>query len=327
MNRPLGALVCAAMLGLGALAAQAETTLRVTLQLPLASHLGQNLLVFKEEVEKTSDIKVEIYDSAQLYKDNEVPEAVGSGQIEMGVASLARYVGDIPAVDIFYMPFVLDSEAKVRAAAAPDSPVRGPLDAAILETGARVLWWQAYGGNVLLSKGAPLTGPEDLAGKKVRVFGKWLGEWAKELGGAPTLISGSEQFLAYQRGTVDIGMTGLSGISSRKLWEVMDAVTLVNNADIEFLVVINEDAWQGLTDAQRAAITAAAIKAEIAVRDYMSAFEVKAIEEAKANGMTVHQPTAEELARWKAASAPVIDLWLKDAGPLGQQVLDAANAL
>jgi len=92
-------------------------------------------------------------------------------------------------------------------------------------------------------------------------------------------------------------------------------------------VVMNEDVWQGLTDAQRAAITAAAVKAEIAVRDYMSAFETRTIEEAKANGMTVHQPTPEELARWKAASAPVIEKWLKDAGPLGRQVLDAANAL
>lgn len=327
MNRSVRALVGAAMLGFAAMPAQAETTLRVTLQLPLASHLGENLVLFKEELEKTSDIKVEIYDSAQLYKDNEVPEAVGSGQIEMGVASLARYVGDIPAVDVFYMPFVLDNEAKVRAAVAPGSPVRAPLDAAILDTGARVLWWQAYGGNVLLSKGGALKGPEDLKGKKVRVFGKWLGEWAKQLGGAPTLISGSEQFLAYQRGTVDIGMTGLSGISSRKLWEVMDTVTVVNNADIEFLVIINEDAWQGLTDAQRDAVTAAALKAEIAVRDYMTAFEAEAVEEAKANGMTVHFPTEEELTRWRDASAPVVDLWLKDAGPLGQQVLDAAKAL
>ena len=59
----------------------------------------------------------------------------------------------------------------------------------------------------------------------------------------------------------------------------------------------------------------------------MTEFEKRAVEEASANGMTVHQPTAAELARWKAASAPVIDLWLKDAGPLGRQVLDAANAL
>ena len=46
----------------------AETKMRITLQLPLKAHLGQNLLVFQKELESRSDIKVEIYDSAQLYK-------------------------------------------------------------------------------------------------------------------------------------------------------------------------------------------------------------------------------------------------------------------
>ena len=59
-------------------ASLAETKMRITLQLPLKAHLGQNLLVFKKELESRSDIKVEIYDSAQLYKDKEVPQAVGS---------------------------------------------------------------------------------------------------------------------------------------------------------------------------------------------------------------------------------------------------------
>ena len=66
----------------------AETKMRITLQLPLKAHLGQNLLVFQKELESRSDIKVEIYDSAQLYKDKEVPQAVGSGAIEAGVASI-----------------------------------------------------------------------------------------------------------------------------------------------------------------------------------------------------------------------------------------------
>jgi C4-dicarboxylate-binding protein DctP len=323
MKHLLGSLAAAAMLYVSP--AFAETTLRITLQLPLASHLGQNLLMFKEEVEANSDIKIEIYDSAQLYRDNEVPEAVGAGEIEMGVASLTRYVGEIPAVDIFYMPFVLNTEEKVRAAVAPGSPVRDPLDAAIRETGAHVLWWQAYGGSVLLSKDEPLRGPEDMEGKKARVFGKWLGEWVSVLGGAPTLISGSEQFLAYQRGTVDIGMTGVSGVVSRKLWEVMDAITVVNNADIEFLVVINEDVWEGLTEEQRSVLTTAARNAETTVRDYMSEFEADAFKQAEANGMTVYYPSDEEIARWKEASAPVIDAWLAESGDLGRQLLDVAE--
>ena len=92
----------------------AETKMRITLQLPLKAHLGQNLLVFKKELEARSDITVEIYDSAQLYKDKEVPQAVGSGAIEAGVASITRFAGTNPEVDIFYLPFLFDSEAKIR---------------------------------------------------------------------------------------------------------------------------------------------------------------------------------------------------------------------
>ena len=192
----------------------ADVTMKISIQLPMKSHLGQNLLLFKNDVEAKSngEIEVQIYDSAQLYKDKEVPAAVGSGSIEAGVASLTRYVGDIPAVDIFYQPFLLNSEEKVRKAVAKGSSVRGPIDKAIEGTGSTVLWWQAYGSAVMLSKGSPIRNPSDMKGKKVRVFGKTLGAFVKAAGGAPTLISGSEQYLAYQRGTVDVGMTGVSGV-------------------------------------------------------------------------------------------------------------------
>jgi len=324
------AMGAALALGLAAGSAEAaDTTLRISLQLPLTSHLGQNLQLFKEEVEKNSsgDIAVEIYDSAQLYKDKEVPAAVGSGAIEMGVASLTRYVGDVPAVDIFYQPFLFDTEEKVRAAVAPGSAVRGPLDEAIKDTGSTVLWWQAYGGAIMLSNDGPVKTPDDMKGKKVRVFGKTLGDFVTAAGGAPTLISGSEQYLAYQRGTVDIGMTGVSGVKSRKLWDVMDTITVTNNADIEFIVVVNTDFWNGLPDEHRAIIEAAALKAEADVRDRMSQIEADAYAAAEENGMTVYTPTAEEMEAWKAVSQPVYDAYVEKTGDLGKKVMDAAQKL
>ncbi len=330
MIRVVGGLFAACILTLSGTAAQAaDTTLRISLQLPLKSHLGQNLELFKNEVESTSQgaIAVEIYDSAQLYKDKEVPAAVGSGAIEMGVASLTRYVGDIPAVDIFYMPFLLNSEEKVRAAVAPDSPIRGPLDEAIKETGSTVLWWQAYGGAIMLSKDEPIRTPADLEGKKVRVFGKTLGDFVTAAGGAPTLISGSEQYLAYQRGTVDVGMTGVSGVKSRKLWEVMDVISQTNHADIEFIVVVNTKFWESLPNEHRELIQAAARKAEMDVRDRMAAIEAEATAEAKANGMSVHTPTPEEVEAWKAVAQPVYDNYLESAGDLGAQIMEAARSL
>lgn len=307
----------------------ADVTLRVSLQLPLKSHLGQNLVLFEKEVEEKSggSIDVEIYDSATLYKDKEVPAAVGSGSIEMGVASLTRYVGDVPAVDIFYQPFLFDTEEKVRSAVAKGSPIRAPLDEAIAGTGSTVLWWQAYGGAVLLSNGAPVKSPADMVGKKVRVFGKTLGDFVTATGGAPTLVSGSEQYLAYQRGTVDYGMTGVSGVASRKLWEVMDTITITNHADIEFIVVINTDFWNGLSDDHKAVISDAAMLAESDVRERMSSIEADAYAAAEENGMTLYTPTADELAAWRDASLPVYEAFTEQAGELGAAVLEAAKGL
>lgn len=307
----------------------AETTMRISLQLPLKSHLGQNLVLFEEEVEKASggEIEVEIYDSAQLYKDKEVPAAVGSGSIEAGVASLTRYVGDIPAVDVFYMPFLLNSEDKVRAAVAPGSPVRGPIDEAIKDTGSTVLWWQAYGGAILLSNDGPIKTPADMEGKKARVFGKTLGDFVTATGGAPTLISGSEQYLAYQRGTVDIGMTGVSGVKSRKLWEVMDTITVTNHADIEFIVVVNTEWWESLPSEHRSIIAAAGQVAEKDVRDRVAEIEADAYAAAKENGMTVYTPSDEEIEAWKTAAASVYDGYKEKAGELGAKILKAAEGL
>ena len=300
-----------------ATASFAETKMRITLQLPLKAHLGQNLLVFKKEVEKRSDIKVEIYDSAQLYKDKEVPQAVGSGAIEAGVASITRFAGTNPEVDVFYLPFLFDSEKKVRKATKQGSKIRAILDPAIAKTGAMPLYYQAYGSAVMLSNGGPMKTPADFKDKKVRVFGKTLGAFVSSLGGKPALISGSEQYLAYQRGTVDAGMTGVSGVKSRKLYQVMDTLTVTNHGDIEFVVVVNQKWYDKLNAKQKSAIQTASKIAEKAVRDDMANIEAGAYKIAKENGMKVVKLSSSELSALKAASSSVIDDYIKRTGGSG----------
>ena len=308
----------------------AETKMRITLQLPLKAHLGQNLLVFKKELEKRSDIKVEIYDSAQLYKDKEVPQAVGSGAIEAGVASITRFAGTNPEVDVFYLPFLFDNESKVRKATAQGSKIRSILDPAIAKTGAMPLYYQAYGAAVMLSNGKPMKTPDDFNNKKVRVFGKTLGAFVSSLGGKPTLISGSEQYLAYQRGTVDAGMTGVSGVKSRKLYQVMDTLTVTNHGDIEFLLVVNQKWYNKLNSKQKQAIQEASKIAEKAVRDDMANIEAGAYKVAKENGMKIVKLSNSELNALKKASASVIDDFISRTGGkggVGDQLVKEAKKL
>jgi len=312
-----------------AIVAQAQTTIRVTLQLPVKHSLGQNWLAFKEIIERESggDLKLELFPSAQLYKDKQVPEAVGSGAIEAGSAFLGRFAGSVPAVEIVNLPFFFRDEAHLRAAAANGSPMRNILDAAVVkETGAKVLWWQAFGRNVYLNKGKPIRVPADLKGKKVRTYGKVLGWTVEALGGAPTLMSGSKQFLAYQQGAVDVGMTGASAVKSRKLYEVMDNMTLSYDSAIEFVAVMNNDFFNSLSKKNQDIITKAAAQVEKQLRDQVYGGEAAVVKEV-ADKINVVRLTPEERAKWVEATKSVIDKFASERGEVAVQAIKAAKGL
>lgn len=320
----VGAAAAVALLAGGA-AAQAETVVRVTLQLPETHPLGVNLNAWKSCVEAASgDLKIQIFPSAQLYKDNQVPEAVGSGAVEMGTASLTRFAGSVPAVDAVYVPFLLDSAAKVESFTAPGSVARAAIDKAVLrETGARILWWQAFGRTIYLSK-EPIRVPADIKGKKVRTFGKLLGWTAEALGAAPTLMSGSKQFLAYQQGAVDVGITGVTAVKSRKLYEVMDYMTLTYDADIEFVAVMNNDFYEGLSEGNRKIVNDCGTKVEKELRDSIFQLEEEALAFVK-DKIKIIELTDAERAQWREATTSVVDRFVNEGGPTAAKVVDEAK--
>lgn len=324
-NLACASLICALSIS----AAQAATTIRVTLQLPEAHSLGQNWLAFKDIIEKESagELELQLFPSAQLYKDKQVPEAVGSGAIEAGSAFLGRFAGSVPAVDVINLPFFFRDEAHLRAAAAGGSTMRMILDQAVLdETGAKVLWWQAFGRNIYLNKGEAIRKPADLEGKKVRTYGKVLGWTVEALGGAPTIMSGSKQFLAYQQGAVDVGMTGASAVKSRKLYEVMENMTLSYDSAIEFVAVINNEFFNSLSEAHQAIILNAAAKVEQDLRDEVYAGEADMVKEV-ADKINVVELTAEERALWVEATKAIADRFVKENGEVAAKVVAAGRSL
>ena len=327
MRSILKAALAASLLVAAPMMVQAKTVIRVTLQLPETHSLGQNWNAFKEIVEEKSggELAVQLFPSAQLYKDKEVPEAVGTGAVEAGSAFLGRFTGAVPAVDVVNLPFFFKDEAQLRAAVATGSPMREVLDGAVLEeTGARVLWWQAFGRNVYLSNGSPIRTPADLENQKVRTYGKVLGWTVEALGGAPTLMSGSKQFLAYQQGAVDVGMTGASAVKSRKLHEVMDHMTLSYDSAIEFVAVMNNDFFEGLSAEHQAIVIAAAAEVEQQLRDAIYAEEDAIIEEMRGK-MTVVDLTAEERQQWVDATASVVARFVEDAGETAAKVVSVVT--
>lgn len=311
--------------------AEAARTLRLSLQVNLKHPVGANIAYFKEQLEKISngEMKVELYDSAQLFKGSEVPQAVSSGAIDMGLVLIDEYAGTLPATGLFSVAFLFPNYEVLAKAAGYDSPIRKEIDELIRTTGTRVVWWQDYGPVQLLGKGQQLiVNPEDMKGKKVRVLGKPSGDFINALGGVPVKIGGSEQFIAYQRGTVDIGMTGTTAIESRKIYEVMDSVTITNHAQTEFLVVMNDKLWNAMSDQEKQWMTTAARAAEDKIRGETKAENLASEQFIKEKTkMKVVNLTPEQVKAWQDAAAPAVDAYIKDSGEVGKRLVEEVRKL
>ena len=323
------ALVCVSLLPLAATAEQ--TKLRVTVQLPITNHVGVNLTRFKNEVERRTNkaIVVEIFDNSRLYKDSEVLEAVSSGAIEMGSLPYQQFAKKVPAIELFEQPFLMNFTTLVRAATAPDNDIRKLLEKAVFDaTGVRILWWQAYGSNVVFSKGGRhVKRPSAIAGQKVRVFGQSMASLVKYCGGIPMVVPASMQTQAMKDGTVDMNMTGVSGVTARELWTASDTITRTEHGAVEMIAIVNEKVYQSLAPDHRTIVLEAARNAERDLWDAMIRSEAEAYDVAREKGMQIHELSPDDIAEWRACSARVIEDYINSTGALGASLMGAYGKL
>ena len=137
-----------------------------------AKRLGRSKSIVERE--SGGEIKIEIHPSAELYKDKEVPScgSVPAPSKWVLLRSRAFHVST-PVVQSVKSSFrSLVSNEDIAAATAPGHPIRATLDREILATGARPLWWQAFGLAVMLGKDVAPLHPDDLKGKRTRVFAR-----------------------------------------------------------------------------------------------------------------------------------------------------------
>ena len=179
--------------------------MRVALQTPEKNFLNVSLSDFEERVEFLSKglIDVEIIHSSNLANDNDMPNAVSSGLVESGIVSLNRYVKEVPSVDIFFQPFLLNNDEKYFKAISGKSEIRLSIEKEINKIGSSVLFWLPYGSVVFVSNKTPILQPSDLENQKVRIFSKTLANLTLLSRGEPKIIPNSEQLFSYKIGKTD----------------------------------------------------------------------------------------------------------------------------
>jgi len=305
----------------------AATELKLSNQLPPSHHISKGLVVFAEKVKEYSQgaVEVKIFDSAQLFKDTEIVEALQVGNVDFGLVPVNKWSGMIAAADVFEMPFMFQDLSSIKKFI--DAGAGDLLDMEFQQKGVKTLFWVDYGYIQFFNNKHPLATPDDFKGLKMRSFSRGDAETLTALGAAPTVMSSSEMYMALQRGTVDGATTGMPAAVSRKITEVQKYMTEANYTTAQFTVQANLDVWNKLPKDQQDIILKAGKDAETWIRSAIADSEAKAKEDIVKAGLQIQELTTEQRQQFIESTKSVRQKFADKTGELATKLMDIAANL
>jgi C4-dicarboxylate-binding protein DctP len=296
------ALSACAIVAFGAVGAHAETKHRLEISLETGPNHIRNIGVTEwiEDLMKRSNGRIEakIYHGAAKFKDTDVPKALNQGALDMGYPGtwqLGKFVEDFDAPDlpIFY------GRTREQVYKVWDGPAgKQVVDKIEKKLGVKVIGpWLDLGFGQTFSVKAEIKTHEDMKNLKIRIPGGSANIARYQvLEANPLKIAWPDVAQALQRGTIDGLFTTFESTRSAKLWDSGVKFAYVNNQTfLQYLPTISGKAWASYPkDIQDLIVSSWAEKVG-SLRDRANERQNEAREDAKKNGITVHDASKADL--------------------------------
>jgi tripartite ATP-independent transporter DctP family solute receptor len=273
-------------------AAQAKTIIRYGDVLP-ANYPSVVALeaAGKEIAEKTGGrLELQSFPASQLGTQRDMIEALASNALQLYTDGAATFGSWVPAISVLEAPYVWrDAAHMAKGMASPDA--RGLVDTLVKNRGMRIVDTIYYGTRQLTTASKPVSHPRDMVGFKLRVppvdvFNAMAEAW----GARPTPINFGELYLALKQELVDGEENPLPTIQSAKLFEVQKYLVLTAHIITPRFVVVNEQFWRGLSEADRGVMQAAIGKAVSSANTEILKQESELVATFTKGGMNVIKP-------------------------------------
>lgn len=293
--------------------ASAETVMRISVSTAQNSHQGVAIDTLAKEVEKRTNgrYKIKTFYSGALGAEREAVEAVQLGTQELTWTSTGPIPNFVPETKIFDVPFLFRDYAHARAVL--DGPIGQDMLKKFDSKGMKALAWGENGFRHMTNNKRPINEPTDMKGLKMRTMENPVHVQAyKGFGIIPTPMAFTEVFTALQQGTVDGQENPLSVIVANKFDQVQKHLTLTGHVYSPGVFLMNKDAFDKLSDADKKAFLEAAKVAAKANRDRVDADEKIAVADLRAKGMQVVENV--DKSKYQAVLAPVFADFEKQFG-------------
>lgn len=335
MRNLLLTLAAGAVLTLGVSQATAQqVTLRVHQFLPAAAPVPKNFIAEwakKVEADSKGQIKVELYPSMQL--GGTPPQLFD--QVKDGVAdivwTLPGYTaGRFPKTEAFELPFIAGNAEQTSQAAWEF--YQKHLQDHFKDV--KIIAVHTHGPGLIHAKGNGVRKLDDLKGLKVRAPTRIINELLKTLGATPVGMPVPAMPEALSKGVIDGTVVPWEVTTPLRVAELVNTHTnFSGNRSFYvsfFVFAMNKAKYDGLSPELKKVIDAnSGIATSKWVGKVMDEGDAPGLEVAKKRGNAIVTLDAAETARWKTASQPVIDAWIKDMdgkGLNGKQLVEDARA-
>lgn len=284
---------------------------------PSALFLSEGYDLFAEKVKEKSGGKIEftVYPAGQLYTDVAMPNAISSGQIEMGVNTLDMWSSNIAATEFTTLPIFEDMEHVRRSM---DNGINDVLKVEFNKYNAEPLLWVEFGFSYFASSGTPLTSADDFKNKKIRTTAPLMSKFVELAGGTPISISGGEVPQALQRGTIDAAVSGVAGFAASRYFEHTDQYTGPLTPGL-VLLSANKDWWDGLNDATREVILSASAETEAWIKEQEEIVFNESVAIIENEGMKYSELDTDSFA---SINEELATIYKNQSGEIGEKILN-----
>ena len=280
----------------------------------------QAALHFAEEVAAGTEgrVEVQVFPNESLGKEIDVINGMQLGTADMTITgeSLQNWA---PKAALLALPYAYRSLEHMDEVAAGE--IGDQIEAEIIANADISLLTYFARGPRNLSANRAITTPAELNGFKLRVpnVPLFVTAW-QALGANPTPMAFSEVFTSLQNGTIEGQENPLALFQSGGFYEVQKTVNLTEHVRSWIYLTISENAWNKLSEADQAAVQAAADSTQDFERELFMADEQELVAELEAAGVTFVEVDQQAFA--DAARDAVIGAVAADIRPLAEQIFN-----
>lgn len=280
-----------------------------------------NIAEFAKDVEAATNgaLKIKVHSGASLFKHAEISKSVRGGQVPIGEFFMGLLANENPAFGTDTLPFLATNYDDAKKLWAAQKPA---VQALFAKQGLTALFSVPWPPQGLYTKKEIKT-VDDLKGLKFRTYNASLENFAKLAGAAPTQVAVPDISQAFSTGRVEAMITSPSTGANSKAWDFLTHYTDIQAWIPKNVVVVNQKAFRKLDDATKAAVMAAAAKAEVRGWEMSMAETATKTKIMKDNGLIIVTPSAELMTGLRAIGTKMLEDWKASSGDEGAAILKA----